>query len=72
LEFCETFRKAVEEYDWYRIAEGLHITISIGITGTDLKSYRTAMEMVKDADRALYIAKRLGKNRVEQYRRGRT
>jgi len=72
LEFCETFRKAVEEYDWYRIAEGLHITISIGITGTDLKSYRTAMEMVKDADRALYIAKRLGKNRVELYRRGRT
>jgi len=71
LSLCETFRKRVEDYDWYQIAEGLHITISVGVTGTDLKPYRTAMEMVKDADKALYTAKRLGKNRVELYRRGR-
>lgn len=71
LKICEDFRRAVEQFDWSKIAEGLYVTISIGLTGTDLKFYRTAMDIVKDADKALYIAKKTGKNKTELYREGR-
>ncbi|MCU6434054.1 GGDEF domain-containing protein [Undibacterium sp. Jales W-56] len=64
MEACERIRKAIEANDWQRIAAGLHITMSFGVTdiqqGDDLKA------MMGRADGALYRAKHNGRNRVEK------
>ena len=43
-------------------AKNLNVTVSIGVTFNDLESVE---EMINQADKALYIAKKNGKNRVE-------
>ena len=47
--------------------EDLHVTISIGISSINGTEETTGMEMVRQADKALYKAKDGGKNRVEKY-----
>ena len=42
----------------------IHVTVSMGIAELDLRT-RTVEEMVENADKALYLAKRKGKNRIE-------
>jgi diguanylate cyclase (GGDEF)-like protein len=44
----------------------VHITVSIGIAGMPEHATSVA-ELVEKADKALYLAKKLGKNRVEVY-----
>jgi diguanylate cyclase (GGDEF)-like protein len=41
------------------------LTVSIGLSSTDAKTYREWREMLEDADQALYLAKNSGKDRVE-------
>ncbi len=68
---AERLRKAVEERG--RKATSPHlpqsVTISVGVTCITADSL-TSDELVAVADEALYLAKRLGKNRVETYRPG--
>jgi two-component system cell cycle response regulator len=41
------------------------LTVSIGLTSTSTKHYADWRQMVDDADRAMYVAKNSGKDRVE-------
>lgn len=64
LEACNRIRRIVESFSWDNVAQGLHITMSFGVTlctsGDTLKS------LMERADSALYSAKRNGRNRSEQ------
>ncbi len=63
----ERFRKNVENHDWKKVNLDLKVTISGGITSTSVRSYRTVVEMIEDADRALYISKNSGKNKITKF-----
>jgi diguanylate cyclase (GGDEF)-like protein len=59
---AERVRVAVERHDWNAVAEGLAVTVSIGVAhGTEAAS---VAEVLGLADRRLYTAKRSGRNRV--------
>ncbi|MEJ2657249.1 MAG: GGDEF domain-containing protein [Desulfobacterales bacterium] len=62
-ERCETLRKCIEEYDWSGIADGLQVTISIGLC--DDLELGTVDAMLQEADKHLYQAKASGRNQVE-------
>ncbi|NKF21028.1 GGDEF domain-containing protein [Solimonas marina] len=66
LAITDRVRRAVARHDWARLAEGLCVTVSIGIAGAALGE--SARSMVDRADQALYAAKRHGRNRVLLYR----
>jgi diguanylate cyclase (GGDEF)-like protein len=56
---AERLRRAIESNDWPRRA----LTASIGVAANG-KEMKTWGELVDNADRALYQAKNLGRNRV--------
>lgn len=56
--------KAVGECDWEKIAPGLNVTFSAGITTNAVND--TAEIVIKRADEALLQAKREGRNRIVQ------
>ena len=59
----EALRKRVEAHAWGRIAQGLTVTISIGVTR--MRPGRvTQAALLGRADRFLYIAKNAGRNKV--------
>lgn len=62
LQICERVRVRLEQHDWSSIAPEKHISISIGIA--DDGDCTNIQELMLRADTRLYIAKRLGKNRV--------
>ncbi|WP_457642125.1 GGDEF domain-containing protein [Persephonella sp.] len=57
---AEKLRKLVENINF---EEGFKVTVSIGLT--EVKKGEFLVEVIKRADKALYIAKRNSKNRVE-------
>ncbi len=59
---CEKIRKAVEDYNWEFVQEGLTVTVSIGVT-SDLRVLNHE-KMMSNADEKLYQAKNTGRNRV--------
>ncbi|MEO8152341.1 MAG: GGDEF domain-containing protein [Rhizobacter sp.] len=61
-EACERLRAAVQGHGWAEVAEGLQVTVSIGLclAGPRLDS----AHLLEQADAALYQAKREGRNRV--------
>ncbi|WP_422017401.1 diguanylate cyclase [Roseateles sp.] len=61
-EICERLRLAVAEHDWAAITPGLVVRVSIGIAGGPPP--QPADVLLGRADRALYAAKRGGRNRV--------
>ncbi len=65
---AERLRRYVESYD-FRIADLPRQTISVGVAGYP-KDARDRLGMVNAADRALYAAKRSGRNRIMSFSAG--
>jgi diguanylate cyclase (GGDEF)-like protein len=59
---CERLRLAVESYDWSRLHPELRVTASIGIAEASQPIDQRLL--IDSADRAMYAAKRAGRNRV--------
>jgi diguanylate cyclase (GGDEF)-like protein len=60
---CEQVRRAVATHDWRPITGAIPVTASIGVT-TMVGGQPTSSELLAQADRNLYAAKRSGRNRV--------
>lgn len=61
-EYCELLREFISNYDFSAIAEGLNITVSIGIA--DNCQVQDYDRMLAYADKALYLAKGNGRDEV--------
>ncbi len=61
LTVCERIRKAVEENIF---EDNIRLTISIGLSIFKPGDQKTIFEIISEADKALYAAKRKGKNQV--------
>lgn len=59
---CERLRIAVQAHDWALLRPGLQVTVSIGLA--DLAQDTTAAAGLERVDRALYAAKRQGRNQT--------
>ncbi|BFU46316.1 diguanylate cyclase [Krasilnikovia sp. MM14-A1004] len=57
-------RRAISEFDWHGITNGLPVTVSIGVAGVSETSPRSQSAALATADRNLYAAKNAGRNRV--------
>ncbi|UXD87185.1 sensor domain-containing diguanylate cyclase [Thalassolituus hydrocarboniclasticus] len=65
---AECLRKTIANLSFDRLAEGLKVTVSIGVHG-DVPKYQDGPEYwVRCADEALYYAKANGRNQVTHYR----
>ena len=62
---AERLRRAVEGIQLSKEGARLRVSVSAGVS-TALTSERLLTEMLRQADRALYRAKSLGRNRVER------
>ena len=62
LNIMERIREDIARAPWGEIAQGVHMTISCGVT--EIKPADTSLEVIARADRALYEAKHKGRNRV--------
>jgi len=60
---AEEYRVAIENHDWNEVAPGLHVTVSIGVASNAIAN--DPQGLLEAADRCLYDAKKLGRNRVE-------
>jgi diguanylate cyclase (GGDEF)-like protein len=59
---CDRIAQKVEDHNWSKIAEGLNVTISIGLT--DLGSNNTAIDLLEKVLANLSRAKQAGGNQV--------
>ena len=65
---AECLRKTIANLSFSRLAEGLAVTVSVGVHG-DVPQYNDKPELwVRCADEALYYAKANGRNQVAHYR----
>jgi diguanylate cyclase (GGDEF)-like protein len=64
---AENVRHAVESYGFYVESRRVPITISIGIATVESASSQDTKSLFKQADSALYTAKRNGRNRTSRY-----
>lgn len=63
LSACEKLRTLIEHHPWERLSPELAVTMSFGVARFS-DARQTAAQMLASADRALYQAKRSGRNRV--------
>ena len=63
---AERIRRAIEEAGFVYESETMHMTVSLGVTGTDKITKENFDVFLRCADRALYKAKENGRNRVER------
>ncbi len=65
---AEEIRKKIEEFDFIYRDHKIPVTISGGISILDMKKEKkTPEELIREADEALYTAKRTGRNRIITY-----
>ncbi|HEX7190817.1 MAG TPA: diguanylate cyclase [Thermoanaerobaculia bacterium] len=69
MTFAEKIRSIVESTTAQTQAGPLQVTVSIGVSAAPRTKVRTAKELVIHADKALYRAKKNGRNRVEAEKR---
>ena len=66
--FAEKIRTKVEKHPIHLKDKSFRVTISAGVAGTDLvKNIKSFDDLLKLSDKALYIAKKTGKNRTVVY-----
>jgi len=63
---AETLRKIVVENP-YQTATGIKIPITLSMGVSEHMEENVCEELLQNADKALYLAKELGRNRVEVY-----
>jgi diguanylate cyclase (GGDEF)-like protein len=61
-DFAERIRAKVSSYPWEDLESRLSVTLSIGVACGHARNWRSVLA---SADRALYLAKKRGRNRVE-------
>ncbi|MFH1148200.1 MAG: diguanylate cyclase [Pseudomonadota bacterium] len=64
---AERLRKMVEDANFSYNGTDFHVTISVGVASCPDERISLARDLVEGADKALYNAKRAGRNRVEVY-----
>lgn len=64
-QLCERLRKRVENFNFNTDNETIKITVSLGLFSKDYMNEVTINEIIKNADKKLYLAKNNGRNRVE-------
>jgi diguanylate cyclase (GGDEF)-like protein len=69
LTFAEKIRTLIESTPFPTAVGPLHVTVSIGVAAVPRTKIHAAKEMVVAADKALYRAKRGGRNQVQAERR---
>jgi diguanylate cyclase (GGDEF)-like protein len=67
---AEKIRKKVADTAFGEKQQPLYITLSLGVTDTSSGSPETVDEFIYNTDKALYVAKRQGKNRYVQFQAG--
>jgi two-component system cell cycle response regulator len=60
-------RAEIKAFTFGSKARPFHVTVSVGVSSTCNKEYANWQAMLEDADRALYHAKELGKDRAEVF-----
>ncbi|MBI3804300.1 MAG: sensor domain-containing diguanylate cyclase [Nitrospirae bacterium] len=63
----ERIRRAVREHSYGDLTRAKRVTLSLGVATFPEKTIETADHLIRAADRALYQAKRLGKDRTERF-----
>ena len=61
------YKKRIESHAFSGQEEPLKVTISIGVAQYDPSRDLTKNDLIERADKALYKAKRMGRNRVAAY-----
>jgi len=69
IAFAEKIRTLVEETTIETQAGPVHVTVSIGVSSVPATPIQTPKEMIVAADKALYRAKRGGRNQVQAEKR---
>jgi diguanylate cyclase (GGDEF)-like protein len=67
MEVAERIRKAVAELPMLFNQQTIRVTLSIGVAELDANNHLLHDDLIREADMALYNAKRSGRNRVCQY-----
>ena len=63
---AQRLRRGIEQLQIRQGGQSLSVTVSIGMASTDMANLETAREaLIAQSDRALYRAKRNGRNRLE-------
>jgi diguanylate cyclase (GGDEF)-like protein len=68
IHVAERLRKGIEEHEFPGQDEPLHVTISLGVVEYDPEIDKDKKDFIERADKALYTAKKEGRNRVISFK----
>jgi diguanylate cyclase (GGDEF)-like protein len=70
LVLAERLRAAVAAAAYEQGKNSINVTVSVGVSSTELQDFASFQDLLESSDQALYSAKRSGKNCVYEYGRG--